>query len=150
MDELAAAIEASELASFIRRSRWTYPAISAAHLLGIALLLGAILPMDLRLLGLWRRDLRPTLVVGLLRPVAATGAGLAVATGALLFTVQAKDYAALPLFWVKIALVALGLAHALAHPGVATAPTPRQRTAGAVSLAIWPTVLVCGRLLGYL
>jgi hypothetical protein len=150
MDELAAALQASELATFIRRSRWTYPAISAAHLLGIALLLGAILPMDLRLLGLWRRDLRPTLVVGLLRPVAAIGAVLAVTTGLLLFTAQAKDYAALPLFWMKLTLVALGLAHALTHPGVATAPLARQRAAGAVSLAIWPTVLVCGRLLGYL
>ena len=64
---------------------------------------------------------------------------------------QARDYVALPLFSFKIALVALGLAHALAWgDGLAAAPLARQRRAGAVSLAIWPTVLVCGRMLGYL
>ena len=150
MDELAAAIQASEIAAFLRRSRWTYPAVNAAHLLGVALLIGAIVPMDLRLTGVWRSDVRLAAAVRLLRPIAAFGAALAVVTGVLLFTVQARDYVALPLFFVKMALVAIGLAHALTHGGIATAPAARQRMAGAVSLAIWPSVLVCGRMLGYL
>ena len=86
----------------------------------------------------------------LLRPIAAFGAALAVVTGVLLFTVQARDYVALPLFFVKMALVAIGLAHALAHGAIATAPVASQRAAGLISLAIWPVVLVCGRMLGYL
>ncbi len=150
MDELAAAIQASELAAFLRRSRWTYPAVNAAHLLGVALLIGAIVPMDLRLTGVWRSDVRLAAAVRLLRPIAAFGAALAVVTGVLLFTVQARDYVALPLFFVKMALVAIGLAHALAHGAIATAPVASQRAAGLISLAIWPVVLVCGRMLGYL
>ena len=150
MDDLAAALQASELASFLRRSRWTYPAVNSAHLLGVALLVGAILPMDLRLLGVWRTEMRTGAVVRLLRPVAAFGAALALATGALLFIVQAKDYAALPLFYLKMALVAAGLLHALAHRRIAAAPAATQRTAGALSLALWPSALVCGRMLGYL
>ena len=47
-------------------------------------------------MGLWRRELPVATVLRLLRPVAAFGAGLAVLTGALLFTVQARDYVALP------------------------------------------------------
>jgi hypothetical protein len=150
VQELAAAIEASGLAGFLRASRWTYPAVNALHLLGVALLVGAAAPMDLRLVGLWRRELPAAAVLALLRPVAAAGAGLAVATGALLFAVQARDYVALPAFWVKMALVAFGLGHALANPRIAAATPGRQRLAGALSLAVWLVALGLGRLLGYL
>jgi hypothetical protein len=100
VEGLAAGIEASELAAFLRRSRWTYPVVNAAHLLGVALLVGAVVPMDLRLMGLWRNDIRLATVLHLLRPVAASGATLALMTGVLLFTVQATDYVSLPLFFV--------------------------------------------------
>ena len=150
MQDLAAAIEASGLVAFLKQSRWTYPAVNAAHVLGIALLVGAVVPMDLRLIGVWRGDVPLRSVLRLLRPVAAAGAGLAVLTGGLLFAVQASDYAVLRLFWLKIGLVGLGLAHALANGGVATAPRGRQRLAGALSLAIWLPVLVIGRWLGFL
>jgi hypothetical protein len=150
VEGLAAAIEASGVATLLRHSRWTYPAVNAAHLFGVALLVGAVVPMDLRLVGLWRPDVRLATTLRLLRPVAAFGAGLAVVTGVLLFAVQATDYAAMPLFYAKIALVLLGLAHALAHGRIGTEPLRRQHVAGAVSLAIWPAVLVSGRMLGYL
>jgi hypothetical protein len=55
----------------------------------------------------------------------------------------------MPLFWLKMALVVLGLGHALAQRGFAAAPPSRQRRAGALSLVLWPSVLLCGRLLGY-
>jgi len=151
VQELAAAIEASGLASFLRGSRWTYPAVNAVHLLGVALLVGAVVPMDLRLIGLWRADVRLETVLRLLRPVAAFGAGLAIVAGALLFAVQARDYVRMPLFGVKMVLVALGLAHALAWgDALASASRARQRRAGALSLVVWTSVLVAGRMLGYL
>ena len=150
MEELAGAIEASGAAALLRKSRWTYPAVNALHLLGIALLVGAAAPMDLRLIGLWRRDIQAETALRLLRPVAATGAALAVATGLLLFIVQPRDYVALPLFWAKMAFVAFGLAHALAWgAALRAAPRARQRLAGALSLAVWISALVCGRMLGY-
>lgn len=149
MESLAAALEASDLAAWLRRSRWTYPGVNTLHVLGVALLVGAIVPMDLRLLGLWRGDVAMATVVRLLRPVAAFGAALALATGGLLFIVQARDYVALPLFYAKMALVALGLAHALLNSRIASAPRARQRLAGALSLAVWAAALTCGRLLGY-
>ena len=151
MEGLAAAIEASELAAALRRSRWTYPAVNTAHVLGIALLVGAAVPMDLRLAGIWRADIGLGPVLRLLRPMAATGAGLALVTGALLFSVQATDYAALPLFRLKLALIALALANALiVGPRLAGAPPALRVAAGLVSLALWLMVLVCGRLIGYL
>lgn len=150
MEGLFAAIEASDLATWLRRSRWTYPAVNTAHVFGIALLFGAIVPMDLRLAGLWGRQLRVSAVVALLRPVAAIGAGVALLTGALLFAVQATEYAVLPLFWAKISLVTLGLAHALAHGRIADMGPARQRRAGLLSAGLWAAVIACGRTLGYL
>ena len=151
MDGLIAAVEASGIATVLRQGRWSYPAVNAAHLLGVALLVGAAVPMDLRLVGIWRGEMPVATVLRLLRPMAAAGALLAVPTGALLFAVQASDYVAMPLFAVKLALVGLGLAHALAWGGaLGDAPRLRQRAAGALSLAIWVAALVCGRLIGYL
>lgn len=51
MEALFAALEASTWATALSGSLWVYPLINAGHLLGIALLVGAIVPMDLRLLG---------------------------------------------------------------------------------------------------
>ena len=82
--------------------------------------------------------------------MAASGAALAIVTGALLFSVQARDYTATRLFAVKLALVTVGLAHALSWGGgLGAAPRLRQRVAGALSLVVWLAVLTCGRFLGY-
>jgi hypothetical protein len=151
VEDLAAALEATRLATALRLSRWTYPAVNTAHLLGVALLVGAVVPMDLRLAGFWRTDVGLEATLRLLRPVAAAGAALALATGVMLFAVQATEYVAQPLFWAKMALVAAGLAHALAWGGRLGRSTPaRQRQAGLASIAIWLAVLSCGRMLGYL
>ena len=88
MDSLLACIEASSVAQFLRGARWSYAAINGAHILGIALLIGAILPLDLKLLGFWPRVNRSDLARVLL-PVAATGLGLAACMGLLLFSTRA-------------------------------------------------------------
>ncbi|OYX25009.1 MAG: hypothetical protein B7Z10_07730, partial [Rhodobacterales bacterium 32-66-7] len=69
------ALEATWLAEHLRRSRWTYPLVNAGHILGIALLLGALVPMHLRRL----RGLDP--LVPVLRPHAIAGLALAVGCG---------------------------------------------------------------------
>ena len=53
MESLLAAIEATGPAQYLRVSRLGYAAVSGAHILGIAFLVGAILPLNLRLLGFW-------------------------------------------------------------------------------------------------
>lgn len=134
----------------LRQSRWTYPLVNAGHVLGVALLVGAVTPMALRLMGLWR-DVEVAVMLRILRPMAAGGTALAIASGAMLFAVQATDYAQVTLFAVKMGLVVLGLAHALSWgTRLAAAPPARQRLAGALSLGVWLSVLVCGRMIGYL
>ena len=48
-------LEASALAEFLRGlGIWTYGLLNLAHILGIASLFGAVLVLDLRMLGLWK------------------------------------------------------------------------------------------------
>ena len=147
---VSAALEASALASALRGSQWVYPMVNSAHVLGVAMLVGAAIPMDLRLVGIWRRDMPLGDVLSLLRPIAGAGLALAVGAGALLFIVQARDYAAMPLFGLKLGLIAAALVNALAFGRrvLDLAPTA-QRRIGVASLALWIGALVAGRMLGY-
>jgi hypothetical protein len=54
VEALLAAVESTALAEYLRGARWSYAAVNGIHVFGIALLVGAIVPLDLRLLGLWR------------------------------------------------------------------------------------------------
>ena len=149
MAEILGALEGSALAVALRGSTWAYPLVNAAHILGIALLVGAITPLDLRLMGGWRRipveELSRILV-----PVAATGLALAMGAGSLLFITRANEYAASPLFLSKMGLLALGLANIAGYYiWRKRNPETLRRLFGTASLAIWIAVLILGRLVGY-
>jgi hypothetical protein len=153
MDETLAAMQASALSQAIRFSQWRYAAVNTAHILGVALLVGAIVPMDLRLLGAWRR-LQHSELARLLLPVAAAGLVLAATAGILLFAVRAKEYGVHPLFQVKMLIVLTGaaaalVAHARAGIWLDRITPQQQRLHGALSLACWIGALVCGRMIAY-
>ena len=153
MADLLAALAGSDVATALRFSRWGYAAVNTAHVLGFALLVGSILPLDLKLMGAWPGVPRDDLV-RVLVPVAATGLALAAGAGALLFAVRAVEYAALPVFRLKLALVAAGAASALAlHLAhglkLRTAGRARLAWAGAASMTCWLGALVAGRLIAF-
>jgi hypothetical protein len=151
VDAVLDALVGSAPAQWLRFSRWGYAAINTTHVFGIALLVGAILPLDLRLIGLWRSvALEP--LARVLVPIAATGLLLAISTGAFLFITRASEYAAIDLFLVKLALIATGALHGLSlhlGSGFQYASRARLRAAGVASLSIWLAALVCGRLLAF-
>lgn len=154
-----AALEATEFAGMLRGSVWAYPLVNAGHLLGVALLIGSIVPLDLRLLGLWQSvPVAPLWRV--LTRTAGFGLGLAIACGALLFITRATEYANSSLFIFKMVVVVGGTANALvlhlAMPDVrlparweASKLPARVRSAACISLAAWLSALTLGRLVGY-
>ncbi len=157
--EALTALQNAEPVAALRASRWVYPLVNSAHITGLALLFGAILPLDLRLLGVWRKVPLAQLA-RVLVPVAMAGLALAAAAGFLLFSVSAAKYAATPLFLVKLALIAAAVANALLLrrsadwtlariPEVTAEPTGRLKTAGLLSLGLWLAVILCGRFLAY-
>jgi hypothetical protein len=95
--------------------------------------------------------------VRLLPRIAGAGLGLAIVTGALLFTVQPQDYASNRAFLAKAALVGTGAAHALylrrteawcdlANGG---AVDGYIRASAALSLVLWTAAIVAGRFIAY-
>jgi hypothetical protein len=149
--ELLAAAEAWGPVAALRASRWTYAAVSAAHVAGVGLLFGAVAALDLRLLGLWRgAALEP--LARVLADLAAAGLALAGVSGLALFAARAGEYVANPAFQIKAAVVALGVANALALRAAGWPPAGRSRrvrAGAALSLAAWSGAILAGRLIAF-
>jgi len=156
------ALEASALGQAMRQWLWLYPAVETAHIVGIALLFGSIAVLDLRLLGVWKRVPVKPLAAQVL-PWSAASFLLIVPSGLLMFVAHASDFIASPVFVLKMCLIMAAGVNAAAFHAIALrtvdlwdseemrklAPPPSARLAGALSLAIWVSVIACGRLLAY-
>ncbi|ARO29177.1 hypothetical protein NXC14_CH01186 [Rhizobium sp. NXC14] len=150
-------LSATALAVALRRSALLYMFVNAAHILSIGLLVGAILPLDLRLGGLFQK-----VPVEILAPFLSRAAGIGLAaallTGFCLFSVRAVEYAANPAFLAKVGLIAFALLNVLAvHAGqgwrtaiTAGILSPAVRVSAALSAATWIAALVAGRWIGFL
>lgn len=158
LQTLAAQIHASELSHALRASLWLYPLVNTGHIVGIALLFGAITPLDLRLMGAWK-GVSPDQLARVLIPTAIAGLVLALCTGALLFATRPLDYVGEPLFAFKFGLMAAAIANALLLRDRAALRLSALRTgepqrtawrvAGALSITLWLGVIAVGRLIGF-
>jgi len=152
----AQAIEDSALAGFVRESFVLYPIANLGHVFGLTFFVGSIALLDLRLLGLGRA-VPVAAAARLLRAVALGALALQLASGTVLFVADAAHLWANPVFRIKAALLAFGLANALAFralwrerlAGWDDAPPPLGRAQAAASLAGWIAVAACGRLIAY-
>lgn len=144
-------------AVLLNRSGTAYLLVNAAHIASVGLLIGAILPLDLRLAGLLRGA--PLAAIGpFLSRSAAIGLGLAMLTGLWLFSVKPRDYLANDAFLWKMALLALALGnvavqHHNRHFRLALAGGAIHssvRLVAASSAVLWLSVLVAGRWIGFL
>ena len=152
-------LEGTALARAMQQSPWLYPSAETAHILGLALLVGAAAMFDLRLLGLSPR-LPVADVARHLLPWAWVGLGTALVSGFLLFAADPVGLWSNVAFRAKLLLIALaGLNAAAFHAwpfrSVATwnrfTPTPRAaKLAAALSLALWATIAALGRFIAYL
>lgn len=155
--EALAWLSTTPVAAALKASGTLYLVVNAAHILAIGLIVGAILPLDLRLAGLVRAV--PIAAVGpLLSRTAAIGVVAALATGLCLFSVRPQEYAANPAFLVKVALVALGIVNALvlhargawqAAMATDSAP-PALRMQALLSMVIWLGALLAGRWIAFI
>lgn len=153
-----AAIEASALAAAMREWLWLYPIVEVVHLTGIALLFGSIAMLDLRLLGL-SRDVPVRRLAAHVLPWTAGAFLLIVPSGLLMFIAHAGDFIQNEVFALKIGLILAaganaGAFHAVAFRGAASwdverMPPRAARAAAGLSLALWVSVIACGRLLAY-
>lgn len=134
----------------VRSTPWAYPALEVVHIVGIALLLGNLVALEMRVFG--RATALP--VQGLARlslSIALTGFGLAAASGSLMFATQPSDLLANPAFQVKMGLLALAGCNAIwFHArGSLVKLDSMARVQMLSSTAIWLAVVFCGRWIAY-
>ena len=150
--------ESSWLGHVGRDVFWVFPAAEIVHFVGLCLLMGAMLVIDLRLLGIGRRLASIESVLELI-PVAIAGLVLNVTSGIVFLFAQPDNYWPSAAFRLKLVAIALGAANALwfkfaEAPRLAGTPEDfatdaRTKTSAILSLAIWCAVIVLGRFLPF-
>ena len=127
-----------------------FPAILAVHTVGLGLLVGLTCALDLRLLGVAPQI--PPAAFARLRPLMSFGLWLNVATGIALLLAYPTKALTNPVFYLKLALIAVGLAILrTTWPRLREhSPIGRStRVLAAVSLLVWAAAITAGRLLAY-
>lgn len=149
-------LEATGLAEWVRSSTAGYPSMIALHAVGMAVMVGLSLVLDLRLLG-WFANI-PVPSLHRLFGLAWIGFGINFLSGSALFTAQATSYIVDWVFMTKMFLVLLGaITAAILQPAVAAAgawPEGRvpggTKTIAGIAIVIWLAAIVMGRLTAYL
>ena len=137
---------------------WVFPAGEVVHFFGLCLLIGAMLVVDLRLLGFARRRLSIDAALSML-PAAIVGLVLNIGSGILFLCAHPENYWPSTAFRLKLLAVVLGGANALWFK-YAEAPRlagvvddfdadRRTKAIAALSLLIWTIVIVLGRFLPF-
>jgi hypothetical protein len=139
---------------------WWFPFLESIHVIAATFLVGSILMVDLRLLGLAGRAYPVTIMSRDVIPWTWVAFAVALVTGAGMFISRADHYVVNRAFQIKLALLILAginmlVLHRvgwrdLARWDAATATSTAARTAGAASLVIWLGVLLTGRWIGHL
>jgi hypothetical protein len=149
----------SHIGTAIRESIWLFPIIETIHVLSLALLVGTIALVDLRLLGLTMKREPVIEVTRQILPLTWCGFAACVVSGSLLFWAEAAKMYSNPAFRVKlIMLILVGLNPLIFHTTIyrrvavwneAIIAPSRARLAAVLSLTVWSGIIVAGRAIAY-
>jgi hypothetical protein len=153
----AQALQDSGFAAAVRGGANIYPLINVLHVLAVGLIIGSILALDFRILG-FVKSVSAADASRLLTPFTVAGLLIAIPSGFALYASDAVSLSKNNLMLTKLALVALGIANALLFRKLWNARLERWepdvpgfgRVQAVLSIAIWITVPVLGRLIAYL
>ncbi len=157
---IAERLEQTPIGTAIAEGRYAFPIIEGIHLIGLAVAVGLLMIIDLRLMGVFLPDVPVKELHRQLQPYVLAGFGVVILAGLLLFTSEATTVIVSPPWPFKALFFVLGGANALyfefvlarrpeALPPRGRAPASVRRAAFA-SFALWVLVIVCGRLIPYI
>jgi hypothetical protein len=147
-------LEATGLAEWVRSSTAGYPSMIALHALGMAIMVGLSLLLDLRVVG-WFAGI-PLQALQRFFGLAWLGFGINFISGSALFSAQATSYIVDWVFMTKMTLVLLGaitagmLQPAIAKLAPGTSLSGGTKAVAGVAIVIWIVAIVMGRLTAYL
>jgi hypothetical protein len=141
----------TQLFAPLRTHAFAYPMLEAIHIIGIALLLGNLVLLEVRVWG-FGKTLPAKDLAQLALLLAVSGFGLAAATGLLMFATQAGELLANRAFTLKMLLLTLAACNAAWFHGRDSlakldAVAKLQTLA---STLIWIAAIFCGRWIAYL
>jgi hypothetical protein len=149
----------SGIGTDIRESIWVFPIIETVHVLAMALLVGTVAILDLRLLGLVLRREPVARVASEVLPLTWVGFAVMFLSGFMLFWSEAAKSYANPAFRIKLVLLLLvGLNPLIFHFTIyrrvgdwnTRIVTPlRARLAAVFSLTLWGGIICAGRAIAY-
>jgi hypothetical protein len=147
------------LAETIRSSALAFPWLESVHVLSIAMVLGTIVVVDLRLLGLASMHRPATGLIRNVLPVTWIAFAVALVTGTAMFLSNAVQYIHNGPFLAKMCMLVLAginmlVFHLVTYRGVGgwdeSARTPAgARAAGAISISVWLAIVAFGRWIGF-
>ncbi|MGI4777855.1 MAG: hypothetical protein ACRYGA_06995 [Janthinobacterium lividum] len=134
----------------LRANAWAYPALESFHIVGIALLLGNLVALEIRVFG-GTAALPVQALARLSLRIAAAGFALAAVTGLLMFATQPSELLVNRSFVIKMGLLALAGCNAVGFHmrGSLHKLDTTARVQMSVSTAIWLGVVFCGRWIAY-
>jgi len=134
-----------------------WPTVESIHFIGLTLLLGSIAAWDLRLLGLMKEV--PVAAFHRLIPFAVLGFAINATSGSFFLMTDPDQYVYNSAFHLKMLCVALAgvnvvlfyvtMFRRVKALGPGAQPPFLARVNGAVSLALWVTVIICGRMITF-
>jgi hypothetical protein len=151
-------LEDSGLATTIRNSSYLFPSLEAVHVMALALMLGTITVVDLRLLGLASKSRSAGRVSSEVLKCTWAAFAVVAVSGVIMFTTNARVYAHNTAFLIKLALlVVAGINMAVFHLTAERtidrwdrqAAPPIGKAAAALSLVLWVAVVFAGRVVGF-
>ncbi len=147
-------LEATGLAEWVRASIAGYPSMIALHALGMAIMVGLSLLLDLRVLG-WFAGI-PLQALQRFFGLAWIGFGINFLSGSALFSAQATSYIVDWVFMTKMTLVLIGaitagiLQPAIVKAGPSGVVSGGMKGVAAFAIVVWIVAIVMGRLTAYL
>ena len=152
----AGAITAQKVADFVNENTWVWPSMEVLHFIGLWLLFGVVLAVNLRLLGLMKET--PFAALHRLLPWAILGLGVNIFTGMLFLIAAPAYYAANPSFHAKIAMLVIAGADLLYlttfdgpwHVESGARAPMRVQAAALLAIVSWIGVMYFGRMLPFL
>jgi hypothetical protein len=141
----------------INRTPWLWPAMEAAHFVGMAIIFGVVLVVCLRVLG-YGKKLLPVAALHRILPLGVLGLLVNIVTGMVFFIGDSSRYVAIEAFFWKIVLIVIGgvtlmfftIFHRPWSLGADDDAAPIAKVVAAGTIILWAAVLLCGRLLPYL
>ena len=149
-------LESTQFSALVRSELWGWPVALTLHALGTAVVIGFVLIIGLRLLGLF--ELIPYSSLNRLFPVIWAGLALQLLSGFTLWMTKPTQYVADVAFLLKILLVVVGTILTVSLYGTVMREAASWDAKKAVSsrafvaatLIVWCGALVAGRLTAYL